>query len=584
MMATRIETTVRRSRNQAPAFRRPAALLLTLAATGILAAPAAVPAQSIDPDSLLAHIRYLASDALAGREAGEPGADSAAAYIARAFEAYGLEALGSDGYRQPFDITTSVAIDPASRLLLESPRGSRTLMLYEEWLPFGFSGAGSVSGEVIPVGYGLSDDSYGDAPGDAAPFIALVRGGTPDDFDPHGSGEDPSPRRRATTAREHGAGAVLITVSRISVPQRGDPPRSLGIPAAQVLENDEILDWLEEDGLRATLEAKVEPLRAKAYNIVGMLRGRDPERADELIVLGAHYDHLGLGGPGSLAPDLEEPHNGADDNASGTSLLLGLARYFAADPERRPGRSLVFVAFSAEELGLLGSEYFVSHPPLPLEKVTAMVNFDMVGRLRDEKLQVFGTATAEEFAALLDSLDARSPLALSHVGDGYGPSDQTSFYARGIPVLHLFTGTHSQYHRPEDDWQLINAEGMAEVADFATRLIQRLGDRPGELTLVKQERPRAEGGGYGPYLGTIPDFGEVEGGGLRLSGVRAGSPADKAGLREGDVVIEFAGKDVLNIYDYTYALREHAPGDTVAIKVRRDGAVVELSAVLGRRR
>jgi hypothetical protein len=235
-------------------------------------------------------------------------------------------------------------------------------------------------------------------------------------------------------------------------------------------------------------------------------------------------------------------------------------------------------------MGLLGSEHFVSNPPFSLETVSAMVNFDMVGRLREGKLQVFGTETAEEFPALLDSLDAGSELTLSRIGDGYGPSDQTSFYAREIPVLHLFTGTHSEYHRPEDDWDLINAEGLAQVGEFAAALIRELGDSPDEPTLVKQQRPQAGGGGgYGPYLGTIPDFGEVEGGGLRLSGVREGGPAEQAGLQASDVVIEFGGKEVLNIYDYTYALRDHAPGDTVVIKVRRGDEVLELTAVLGRR-
>ncbi len=548
------------------------------------AALAAANAQSVNPDSLLAHVRYLASDELAGREAGDPGADSAAAYVARAFAAYGLEPLGTDGYRQPFEITTGIAIAGDSRLVLQSSRGSRTLKLYEEWAPFNFSGAGRVSGVAFSAGYGLSADDYSDAhAGGHTSRIAVLRGGTPDDFDPHRGAIDTSPRRKATLAREGGAAAVLIGVSRIDVPRLGDPPHPVGIPAIQVIENDELRAWLGDDDLRIALEANVEPVRVKAYNIAGRLPGRDRSRADELIVIGAHYDHLGLGGPGSLAPDVEAPHNGADDNASGTAVLLGLARYFAERPERRPDRSLVFVAFAAEEMGLLGSDYFVSQPPFPLERVRAMVNFDMVGRLRDGKVQVFGSETAEEFPALLDSLDARSPLSLTYIGDGYGPSDQTSFYARKIPVLHLFTGTHSEYHRPEDDWQLINAAGMAQVAELAIELIRELGVRPGELHLVEQERPQAGGGGYGPYLGTIPDFGEVEGGGLRLSGVRAGSPAELGGLQAGDVVIEFGGKEVLNIYDYTYALRDHAPGDTVIIRVRRDGAVVELTAVLGRR-
>ncbi len=581
-MVSRIETARARSRNPGRRLRRGRRVLAIGAALWALA-PAPAPAQALDPDSLLARIKYLASDALAGREAGEPGADSAAAYIERAFEAYGLEPLGTDGYRQPFGISTTLAIDSSSRLILESSRGRHELKLYDEWLPFTFSGAGTVTGPVVAVGHGLSADDYAGAPGDV-PYIALVRGGTPPDFDPHSSGADATPRRRATSARDAGAAAVLMTVTRIEVPQPGEPPHGIGIPAAQVIERDDVLAWLSDTGLRATIDARVAPARATTYNVIGRIPGRDPELADRVIVVGAHYDHLGLGGPGSLAPDVVEPHNGADDNASGTSLLLGLARYFARHPEDRPARTLVFVAFSAEEMGLLGSEYFVDHPPIPLDRVTAMVNFDMVGRLRHEKLQVFGTGTAKEFPALLDSLAAESPLTLTYIGDGYGPSDQTSFYAKGIPVLHLFTGTHSQYHRPEDDWPLINAGGMVEVGEFAIALIRALGDRRESLTPIRRERPRAGGGGYGPYLGTVPDFGEVEGGGLRLSGVRPGSPADKAGLRAGDVVIEFGGRQVTNIYDYTYALRDHAPGDTVVIRVRRGDAVLALTAVLGRRR
>jgi hypothetical protein len=546
--------------------------------------PAVAAAQSVNPDTLLAHVKYLASDELAGRESGEPGADAAAAYLARAFESYRLEQLGTAGYLQPFEITTTIAVGSDSRLVLESSEGRVELELYEEWLPFNFSGGGEATGEAFYGGFGLSDGDFEGAPSGDEPFVTVLRGGTPDDFDPHSSGVDPSPRRKATTARDKGAAAVLITVSRIDVPQAGDPPHSVGIPVIQLLASDDLQALLESPDLKVTLDANVEPLRVKAYNIAGKLQGSDPAMAGELIIVGAHYDHLGLGGPGSMAPDADEPHNGADDNASGTSVLLGLAKYFAQNPDVRPARSLVFVAFAAEEMGLLGSEYFVGHPPFRLENVVAMVNFDMVGRLKDGKMQVFGTGSAEEFTALLDSAGAGTSLDISYVGDGYGPSDQTSFYAQDIPVLHFFTGTHSQYHRPDDDWELINAEGMAQVSDLAISIIDDLGNRPGDLTFVKQERPVAGGGGgYGPYLGTIPDFGEVEGGGLRLSGVRAGSPAENAGLQAGDVVVEFGGKEVLNIYDYTYALREHAPGDTVMIKVRRDGAEVELTAVLGKR-
>ena len=582
-MMISIHTIARDPRNRERPFRVRAARWLALAAMCVLTAPTLAISQSIDPGVLLDHVKYLASDELAGREAGEPGADSAAAYIAALFQSYGLEPLGSDGYRQPLEITTTITVAPDSRLILETSSGTRELELGTEWMPFNFSGAGSASAGAFRGGHGLSADAYEDI---ESPGIVVLLGGTPDDFDPHTAGVDPSPRRKVTTAREQGAEAVFIVVERLRLPQAGDPPHSVGIPAIQILESDEILALLDDEQLQIRLEAKVEPLKVTAYNLVGKLEGSDPARADEIVVVGAHYDHLGMGGPGSMSPDEVAPHNGADDNASGTAVLLGMAEYFATHPDARPARSLVFVAFTAEEMGLLGSDYFVNNPPFSLDRVTALVNFDMVGRLKDDgSMQVFGTQSAEEFEALLDTLDARDDaLTLGYVGDGYGPSDQTSFYAKKIPVLHLFTGTHTQYHRPDDDWELINAEGMAQVAEFSAILISELANWPGELTLIERQRPQASGGGgYGPYLGTIPDFGEVEGGGLGLSGVRAGSPAEAAGLQGGDVVIEFAGKEVMNIYDYTYALRDHAPGDTVLIKVRRDGEIVELTAVLGKR-
>ncbi|MDP2577086.1 MAG: M28 family peptidase [Candidatus Palauibacterales bacterium] len=557
---------------------------ISLAATLWLAAAGRASAQTIDPEALLAHVRYLASDELAGREAGEPGADRAATYIARLMRAFDLLPLGNEGYLQSFNITTTISISPQSQLLLETPDSARRLELYSEWLPFSFSSPGRVRGEAYRAGYGLSPDSLGDRQGEYLNGkVVFMRGGASDDSNPHAAGSDATPRFKVTSARQQGAPAALIGVARIQTPQSGEPPRPVGIPAGQVIESEEILEWLDADELRITLDAALEPVVARVHNVVGYVPGGDPELRDQVIVIGAHYDHLGLGGPGSLAPDTNEPHNGADDNASGTAVMLELARYFAENEARRPARSLVFVAFTAEEMGLLGSGHFVQRPPVRLERVTAMINFDMVGRLRNQSLQLFGTGTAEEFPALLDSLGATSPLSITQIGDGYGPSDQTSFYARGIPVLHLFTGVHAEYHRPDDDWEFINEAGMAEVARFSIALIDVLGNLPAELTFVEQAPPRVSGGGYGPYLGTIPDFGEVAGGGVRLTGVRPDSPAERAGLQGGDIVIEFGGTRVLNLYDYTYALRAHSPGDTVAITVKRNGRELELSAVLERR-
>jgi hypothetical protein len=538
-------------------------------------------AQQLDSSRMLSHVRYLAQDELAGRETGEPGADSSAAYISAQFESYGLEPLFEDGasYLQTFSLATTLGVGPASQLLMETPEGSVLLELGTEWYPFSFSSAGDISGRTAAVGYGMQEADFEVLKSRRAK-VAIIDGSTPDDWNPH-SGGDPSLLRRATLAREAGAKAAIAVVSELTKPQIGDIPRELGIPVVQIVSSPSTTPWLANPFVRVTLTADVAPLEATVFNVGGLVRGKNS--GGRTIVIGAHYDHLGLGGPGSLAPDEEVPHNGADDNASGTSLLLELAHYFAMNADDMPV-DVAFVAFTGEEMGLLGSSHYVSNSPQPLERVAAMLNFDMVGRLRDGKLQIFGTETATEFSEILDAASKESNLNVSRVGDGYGPSDQTSFYARRVPVLHFFSGTHSEYHRPEDDWDLINVDGMSAIGDFAIDIVRRLATRPGMLTYVEQQRPQSSGRrGYGPYLGTIPDFNPVEGGGLAISGVRSESPAEKAGLTGGDVIVRFGGKDVMSINDYAVALREHAPGDSVAIQVRRDGKLLDVTAVLGKR-
>src|SRR5690606_24850240 len=248
---------------------------------------------------------------------------------------------------------------------------------------------------------------------------------------------------------------------------------------------------------------------------------------NEIVVVGAHYDHLGPGTFGALDPDSAgRIHNGADDNASGASALIHIARKLASAP---PARTVVFLAFSGEEEGLLGSDYYVKNPVFSLARTYAMVNMDMVGRLRDNRLLVYGTATAQEFPALLDSLNTVARFDLRGSGDGWGRSDQSSFYGAGKPVLHLFTDLHEDYHRTTDDWEKINADGLAQVADFTTEIVRALADRRAPLTFVNVPPPQAATGapapGYGAYLGTVPDMSENPGG-VRLTGVRAGSPAE----------------------------------------------------------
>ncbi|HWP38860.1 MAG TPA: M28 family peptidase [Gemmatimonadales bacterium] len=322
---------------------------------------------------------------------------------------------------------------------------------------------------------------------------------------------------------------------------------------------------------------------AAVKNVVAMLPGRGA-LAGEAVVVGAHYDHLGRGGFGSLDPDSTGVvHNGADDNASGTVALLEIARHLRGRTAPN-ARALILIAFTGEELGLLGSDYYVKHPVMPIRSTFAMINLDMVGRLRGDRVTVFGTETAREFASLIDSLRITSGLSIAGSGDGYGRSDQSSFYAADIPVLHFFTGTHEDYHRTTDDAPKINVDGVARIAVLAADLAWALATRESPLSFVDAEPPPppAAGGGYGAYLGTIPDMSESPGG-VRLTGVRAGSPAEAAGIKAGDVIVRLGDHEVTNLYQMTDALRAHKPGDSVLVVVIRDGQRLELRATLSQR-
>src|SRR5450759_3774043 len=320
---------------------------------------------------------------------------------------------------------------------------------------------------------------------------------------------------------------------------------------------------------------------------VALVLGRDPALRDQYVVIGAHFDHLGRSPMFAMDPEAGDAiRNGADDNASGTAAVLDLARLLKANP---PRRSVIFVNFSAEELGVLGSSWFVNHPPVPIERMVAMFNFDMVGRLRNDKLIVYGTSTATELKGIVDSANAVAGSVMFRIsggGDGYGPSDQSSFYAKDIPVLHFFTDLHEDYHRATDDADKINAGGEARVVDLALRVARVIADRPARLTFVHIAAPvrtAVSEEGKQTYLGTVPDMGASESKGLLLTGVRAGSPADLGGLKAGDVIVELGGVAVKDLYSYSDALYAHKPGDVVKIVVLRGGERRELSVTLGRR-
>lgn len=329
-----------------------------------------------------------------------------------------------------------------------------------------------------------------------------------------------------------------------------------------------------------------QPVSLRTQNVVGLIRGRDPVLRGKYVVLGAHFDHLGRGAVGALDTQAQDAiRNGADDNASGTVALLELARLLKANP---PRRSVAILAFSGEEMGLLGSAHLVANPPPPLamDSVYAMLNFDMVGRVRNDRLLVFGTATATEWPAVLAAANGPTQFTLAQVGDGFGPSDHSSFFARRIPVLHFFSDTHEDYHRATDDADKINVAGIARVVRLAEGVVREIANRDSSLTFVAatqttaRSAPRA---GVQPYLGSVPDMAAGDRPGLRISGVTPGSPADRAGLKAGDVVVSLGGRAVTDLNTYSDALYANKPGDEIEVVVLRGSERATLRVTLGRR-
>ncbi len=324
-------------------------------------------------------------------------------------------------------------------------------------------------------------------------------------------------------------------------------------------------------GWKARGTLSMEKVKTEVFNVIGVIDGEGP-LADETVVIGAHYDHVGRGGAGSLAPGSNDIHNGADDNASGTISLLELARrYGEAAKTKKPARRIVFMAFTGEELGLLGSARYCKEPVFPLEQTIAMFNMDMVGRLKDDqKLIVYGTGTSSRWEPLLKEHNGEGNFHLIFKPEGFGPSDHSSFYAKKIPVLHFFTGEHPDYHRPTDDWEKLNIDGVARVTDLIEKLVTTTvanSERPGYVE-VKGNASMNRGGNR-PYFGSIPEFGNEEPG-YSISGAAPGSPADKGGLKGGDRIIKLGGSAVSNLDDFDAALRKFKPGDEVDVIVVRD--------------
>ena len=617
-----------------------------LVATLLLTTLAAVAQQApLEPSAsnLQKHISYLASDELDGRRTGTAGADEAARYVAGEFARLRLKP-GVARYLQPFPYVAGVSLGPNNVLSFgRYSTKENSLQPGTDWLPLAFSANGKVAAGIVFAGYGLTvaELHYDDFLGlNATGKIAIALQGTPDGDNPHGQFSTlENVRWKAIAARNAGAKALIVVArdatlsnDRLTNLAYDNTAGEAGIPVAILSRQsaDKLLAFSNtsiaqlEQSLAAktpntnralngeiALAANVIRKEAPAYNVVGVLEGSDPVLKNENIIIGAHYDHLGRGGDGSLAPRSGEVHHGADDNASGTAGLLELARIFS-NQQPKLKRTLIFIAFSGEEEGLLGSNYYVNHPLIPLTNTVAMINMDMIGRMKDRKLVIGGVGTAKEWREMIgqantaqatkvtansgEYVPAGMPVVVSANGrpimtvdrnaafeltlneDGYGPSDHSSFYSKQVPVLFFWTGTHNDYHKPSDTFDKINYDDEARILGLVARIVRDVdgADKRLTYTTAKSDPPRT--GGFRVYLGTIPNYADSNDG-LLIDGVRDDSPAAKAGLKAGDKIVKIANRDVKNVYDYTFALGEMKAGQEYVVEVMRGGEKVTLKIV-----
>jgi hypothetical protein len=556
------------------------------------------------------HVKYLASPKLKGRGNDLPELREAARYVAQQFKKCGLDAVNF----QSFTATIGSALGPDNQL--------GGYAAGQDFQTLGISESGVFSGSVVFAGYGITapEYNYDDyAHLDTQGKIVLVMRHEPQENDEKSVflGRELTTHatvlQKALNAKAHGAVAMLL-VNDPGHGDDGDPllgvdalmgPEHLGIVAMQVKRQvaetllkpagktlEQIQGDIDKDlssqsaALNARLEGRADVKRTtrELQNVAATLRGREARTRDQYIIVGAHYDHLGLGGKHSLAPSLAgQIHHGADDNASGTAGILELACSLKQSP---PAHSVLFLAFAGEELGLLGSAHYTKTPLIPLEKARAMINLDMIGRPKDRKVYVGGVGTASQFKAWVEEENKAIGLQLDYSQSGYDSSDHTSFYTKQLPVLFFFSGLHADYHKPSDTWEKIDGEGATAVLRLVERMVRRLdaaAEKPLYVRVAEPPRPVGGGGsGYGAYFGSIPDMAESESG-VKFADVRAGSPADQAGLKAGDILIAWNDKPVKNLYDFTFHLRAHKPGDQVKVTVQRGAEKLTVDVTLAKR-
>ena len=578
-------------------------------------------------------VGVLASDKFEGRMTGSPGAQLAAEFIAKQLAEGGLQPLGdSNTFFQKFQFNAGVRVlTNDNRLeLIAKETSKETFTVERDFRPLSFTSNGSVSAEVVFAGYGLAVPGKGGEGYDSyaglnvSNKIVLALRYVPEEADSKRRQElnrYAGLRYKAMIARERGAAAIVFVTGPNS-PNAGELAAlssdsaggGSGIIAQSVTTNiamkvlgsagkdlKAIQSQLDKEdphaeggfalsNVTASVTTAVEHIRKSDRNVIGVLPA-DPGKmpgthSTEYVLVGAHYDHLGFGESGAMQRAGEENkiHHGADDNASGTAAIMEIARSLKAEQSRNPAllqRGIIFALWTGEELGLIGSSHFVEHPAVPLSNIVAYINFDMVGRLRENKLMLQGVGSSTSWRRAIEKRNVAAGFNLVLQEDPYLPTDVTAFYPRGIPVVSFFTGGHEDYHRPTDTAEKVNYEGLERITKFARTLVldtANAAQRPDYVKVASSDKSTGSRENLRAYLGTIPDYAtEVQG--VKLSGVRGGSPAEKAGLKGGDIIVEFGGQKIANIYDYTYALDAVKIGQPIQIIVLRGGQRVTLQAV-----
>jgi Peptidase family M28/PDZ domain/PA domain len=600
-----------------------------LAALAVVATAQTFTVGKADPVRFLNDIKALTVPAMEGRGDDTKGIELATNMLEERYKSLGLAPAGTQGFRQPFSVITGAKLLGNNSIHEQVGGITKDLKLNDQFVPFSFSSTGEAAAPVVFAGYGATADEfkYDDYDGiDVRGKIVVLLRYEPPSFAAHAGNQGQTQHAalitKAINARNHGAKAVVVVNGKLNNDEQDNltrfgsvsGPENVGIILVQV-KNDVAQPWFAAagkslptvqnqmnaaarpasfafpDSVHLAIDVSIETTRNTVSNVLAYL----PGKTDEYIVLGAHYDHLGYGHYDSLAPSqIGQIHPGADDNGSGTAGLLELARLLTP-LKGRLHRGILFASFAGEELGLLGSAEWVKDPTRPLAQDVAMLNMDMIGRIRQNTVYIGGIGTGSTFQSMVGGLEKDANFTFQNSVGGYASSDQISFVARKIPILFFFSGLHPDYHRPSDTWDKINAPDAARLLDLVAQVTLQLDAapaRPSFLTVTADADPHAGvssngdgggGGGYGPYFGSVPDFGQ-ESNGVRFSDVTPGSPAAKAGLKAGDVLVNFSGKPIMNLYDFTDALRASKVGQTVEVTVQRDGKPLKVSVKLEQRR